>query len=293
MRAGGIITVDRALGSLMRRLGSLVIPVVLTACGSSATPSTVEPMAIAAPRTVPVPAGLAVREIGGGAWIVTQIEPWSSNVLVVRTEDGTILIVSTPSDDVPTRNLMTWTRAALGPGRLVAINTHHHLDGVGGNAALRSAGAEIIASTHTAELIAQRGIQVRDGVAATMKDPAIRERIARLEIVPPMRTFAPEAGLVLDLGEPVHVVFPGPNHAADHVVVWLPRRSVLYGGCMVRALDAGLGYLGDADLERWPAAIARLQALGASHVVPGHGDAGGPELLDHTATLLAKRASKT
>jgi hypothetical protein len=51
-----------------------------------------------------------------------------------------------------------------------------------------------------------------------------------------------------------------------------------------------IGYVGEADLERWPASIEALRREygDATLIVPGHGRAGGDELLQHTLDLLAQ-----
>jgi glyoxylase-like metal-dependent hydrolase (beta-lactamase superfamily II) len=82
--------------------------------------------------------------------------------------------------------------------------------------------------------------------------------------------------------------FPGAAHASDNLVVYVPAQKVLFGGCMVRALDAGLGPLEEADLKSWQLAIERVTARfpEATLIVPGHGEPGGRELLAHTRALV-------
>jgi hypothetical protein len=69
--------------------------------------------------------------------------------------------------------------------------------------------------------------------------------------------------------------------------------GLLFGGCAVRpAGTSSLGNVADADLESWPRAIERVKTRygGATIVVvPGHGPPAGPELLDHTLSLLLGR----
>ena len=47
-----------------------------------------------------------------------------------------------------------------------------------------------------------------------------------------------------------------------------------------------MGYTGDADLAEWPATITSLKSLGATVIVPGHGDRFDAGLLDHTLAIL-------
>jgi len=87
----------------------------------------------------------------------------------------------------------------------------------------------------------------------------------------------------------VEVFFPGAGHTQDNLVVWVPQHRTLFGGCIVKnAHDRTLGNTADADLREWPASLRRLQTRygQASLVVPGHGEPGGPELLQHTLDLF-------
>ena len=65
-------------------------------------------------------------------------------------------------------------------------------------------------------------------------------------------------------GEVVHLYYPGPGHAPDNIVAWLPRRKILFVGCLdpQPRRPKGLGYTGDASLEQWPSGgAARHRAL--------------------------------
>lgn len=84
---------------------------------------------------------------------------------------------------------------------------------------------------------------------------------------------------------------PGAANAPDNVMVWLPESQVLFGGCAVKSSQSTtLGNTADADLAEWTKAMQRAgdRYPQAEVVVPGHGEAGGLELLQHTAQLLAQ-----
>jgi metallo-beta-lactamase class B len=103
----------------------------------------------------------------------------------------------------------------------------------------------------------------------------------------PKRTIAAQGELVEDDARVLYF-FPGAAHAPDNLVVYVPAQQVLFGGCMVRALDSGLGPLDEADLKSWQLAIERVTARfpDATLIVPGHGEPGGRELLAHTRALV-------
>jgi metallo-beta-lactamase class B len=103
----------------------------------------------------------------------------------------------------------------------------------------------------------------------------------------PAHTVGEEGELSLG-GTRLLYFFPGAAHAPDNLVVYVPAQQVLFGGCMVRALDSGLGPLEDADLKSWQSAIERVRERfpDATLIVPGHGEPGGRELLAHTRALV-------
>lgn len=258
----------------------LLSVVLLSSCAGEAV---VE--ASTRPEVETIRPGLTVRAVARDAWLVTHDELHASNVLVAKFGAGTVVLCSSPFDTGTTRALLGWVREHLSPARLLAINTHWHLDGTGGNAAYREAGVETWASVHTRALQLERGEELRaeaaDGLPAELAAAVLGTPIVGAEF-----TFDESAGLALDLdGERVEVFFPGAAHSQDNVVVWFPDRRLLFGGCMLKIGDS-LGYLGDASLETWDAALERLEALDATVVVPGHGPSGGPEILANTRRLV-------
>jgi len=240
---------------------------------------------------VRIDAELVAREVAPGAYVVTHVPFHASNVLVVRMPDRTVVICSSPFETEGTRALLGWITSTLHPRRIVAINTHFHLDGSGGNAAYQAAGVETIASTRTAALIAERGPALRAASADSFTDPALRARVERVALVAPRRTFDPAGGLTLHFGgEEIRVIDPGPAHSPDNLVVHFPARRLLFGSCMIKATGASIGYTGDADLAHWEAAVRSLEPLAPRVVVPGHGAVGGPELF--AATISIVRAAR-
>lgn len=280
-----------AAGAMLARLTMLALlaalATALPACGS---PARAARAPAAPPPSLPdatrINAELSVRRVARGAYLVTHEPFHASNVLVVRMDDGTLVVSSSPFDTEGTRALLAWLRETFRPPRIIAINTHFHLDGTAGNQAYAEAGVEVHASDLTQALVAERGARLRDEVAAGFTDPALRARVQRTAIVRAAHTFPAREGLSLTIaGEPVRVLYPGPAHSPDNLAVHFPRRGLLFGGCMIRA-GASIGYTGDADLDHWEAAVHALEPLAPAVVVPGHGDPAGPELLRNTIDLV-------
>ena len=104
----------------------------------------------------------------------------------------------------------------------------------------------------------------------------------------PRQGFADSLQLVLH-DETVDCHFFGGGHSADNIVIWIPSEEILFAGCMVKDIHSkGLGNLSDANLDEWHPTIQRVRAKfsNAKIVIPGHGQIGGKELLEHTSKLL-------
>jgi metallo-beta-lactamase class B len=113
------------------------------------------------------------------------------------------------------------------------------------------------------------------------------ESINSDSIVKPQRTFSKELKLRIGKENIVNRYF-GPAHSPDNIVTWIPAEKILFGGCMIKSLDGGRGYLGVANLQQWSATVAKVkkQYPAAKIVIPGHGDHDGTVLLDHTIKMF-------
>lgn len=219
-------------------------------------------------------ADLELRRLGPGLWLhvsTHEVPRWgqvSANGLVVMGPKGTLLI-DTPWTPAQTRRLLDWLRDSHAPTVTDVIVTHFHEDRLGGVPALPPS-ARVHALASTSELAAGQG----NGFSAA--------------VLPP--------DSVLELaGESVEPFFPGAGHAPDNLVVWLPARHLLFGGCFVRsAASHDLGNLSDADVASWRAAVERVidRFPTAAIVVPGHGALGDRQLLAHTRELVEAALAK-
>jgi len=271
----------RCLGAAL----GLLCVLATAACGTTGVSSggSIVP---ADDRVVHIDSELALRRIADGAFVVTHEPAFDSNVLVVRMADGTVVICSSPFDTQATRTMLRWIRTALSPGRIVAINTHFHPDGTAGNEAYAEAGVETYATDLTQRLLAERGAQIRDAAASAMNGSALASRVRTTRIVPATHTIKAVEGAVFTIGgETVRVIYPGPAHSPDNVVVHFPARGILFGGCMIKT-GSSIGNTADADLGHWEAAVRSVETLGARVVVPGHGPVGGPELFQNTLAVV-------
>lgn len=280
----------------MTKASIVVVIAALASAGCQfGQPDAVTPAAPAATTASPasgrIDEELALRKLAPDTYLVVH-EPFvSANVLVAKMPDGAVVIASSPMETHASRALVTWVKAALSPTRIVAINTHFHFDGTGGNEAYREAGVITYASTLTQKLLAEKGASMQVESAKGF-DGVEKDRMLAMKITPAEKTFDEREGLVLSFGgEDVRVIYPGAGHSPDNVIVFFPSRRVLFGGCMIKG-SKSVGYIGHADLDHWEAAVDVARGLEPKIVVPGHGPPGGPELFDLTATVVREARAK-
>lgn len=235
--------------------------------------------------------GIKVSKLEEGVWIASDIEFYNSNTLLVKFKDESVLIVSSPFENKGTRVLMEWVKKQIKPRKMVAINTHFHRDGTGGNMIYHQEGVETWASELTNQLLQKEIDKFSRASFSFYKDESLRQRIKASPRVLAKNTFKLQDGHLFHFaGERVQVFFPGHAHSPDNVVVYIPDRKILFGGCMIK--PKSLGYLGNANIAMWPKAARRLKSFDVQHVIPGHGSWGTSALIDKTIKVAAARLSQ-
>ncbi len=190
----------------------------------------------------------------------------ANGLIVVDGEHAAL--VDTPWTPEQTAILLDWVEKNLKAKVEAVVASHSHVDCLGGLAEAHKRGIRSIGLEKT------RGLALASGVEA------------------PKETFAGARKLAVG-GRELELYYPGPGHTVDNIVTWIAGEKVLFGGCLVKAADAtDLGNTAEADLAAWPATLANVKERcpGARLIVPGHGDPGGPELIDHTLELIKKNS---
>ncbi len=220
----------------------------------------------------------ALREIADG--VHAYVQPpggWCLNNAGVITSGGRCLLVDTVATERRARRLRAEVERIAPGGPEAVVNTHFHGDHVFGNS--QFAGATIIAHEGTRSDMAEAGLglcQLWPGV-----------EWGDVPLTLPDLTFSD--ALTLHVGElRVELLHLGPAHTANDTVVWVPQRRVLFTGDV--AWSGVTPYVLMGSIEGSLAALKRMRDLGPAVVVAGHGQVGGPEVLERTeAYLLALR----
>lgn len=214
---------------------------------------------------------LDIERFADNVWLYhsyMQTEDWglvSSNGLVVVDHDDAY-IIDTPWSEEHTIDLLNWIETH-GFTPKASISTHFHLDRSAGIAVLNNRNIATWASKQTNQLLAEQGWAQAS------------------------HEFEGDEASLLD--GVIEAYYPGPGHAMDNIVVWLPSSKILHGGCIIREMDTqGLGYTADGSVPDWFNSIENIiqRYPLVEVVIPGHGEPGGAELLAHTKELTEQFA---
>lgn len=194
---------------------------------------------------------------------------YPANGLYVLTPKGAFIIDGPwdPKDRLPLLDSI-WNRhqqKVIG-----CLATHFHEDRSG---ALKEYGALGIPTYST---------KMTDSLCALHQEPRA------MHLIPPDTTFQ-WGSFVLQ------TYYPGPGHAPDNIVVWLPREKILYGGCFLKsAKDQDLGNLSDANVAVWDQDALKLKSRfkDPRFIIVGHGDWHSLSAIDHTIHLVRKERQK-
>ncbi|MCB9320923.1 MAG: subclass B1 metallo-beta-lactamase [Lewinellaceae bacterium] len=194
-----------------------------------------------------------------------QTDSWGKvecNGMIVAN-DQEAMVLDTPVDDKSSNELIEWIGLTLHCKLVGVVPTHFHEDCLGGLNAFHEMDIPSYANNKTIEF-------------ARANEYAI-----------------PENGftdtLSLQVGQArLYLYFPGEGHTRDNIVAYFPNENALFGGCLIKTMNASKGFLGDANTETWSASVdmVRKKFPKVQLVIPGHGESGGPELLDYTIRLF-------
>jgi len=184
------------------------------------------------------------------------------NGMIIKDRNEAI-VFDTPTNNESAEELIKYIKEKLHCNINAIVPTHFHEDCLGGLAAFHHQKIPSFGNVITIEL-------------------------AKLNnVVSPENGF--KDSLKLKLGNTYSIVnFIGEGHSKDNVVGYFPSENILFGGCLIKEMQATKGYLGDANVSEWSNTVLKLkqQYPHVKIVIPGHGKIGGIELLDYTIKLF-------
>lgn len=172
-------------------------------------------------------------------------------------------LFDTPWDEAQTKVLITWIENSLKVKVVGFVPNHWHEDGMGGLAYLKSKKIKSYANQMTIDIAKEKGL--------------------------PQPEIGFKDSLQLHLGKKkIICYYLGAAHSLDNIVVWLPSEQILFAGCVLKGLNfKNLGFTDDGDLNEYPNTLNRVlnKFKDAKIVIPGHGNYGGTELIQHNIKL--------
>lgn len=186
------------------------------------------------------------------------------NGMIVRDSNEAI-IFDTPVDDASSEELINWVSETLHCKISAVVATHFHADCLGGLNAFHMHEIPSYAASQTIELAKKNKFNIPENSI----DDAFTFRVGTKE---------------------VYTRYFGKGHTSDNIVAYFPDEQTLFGGCLIKELNAGKGYLGDADTQAWSGTVRQVKEAfpDVKTVIPGHGKTGNSKLLDYTIRLFEK-----
>jgi cyclase len=223
--------------------------------------------------------GVVHHVAGSCSFLQSTPEAASNSGLVVG--DDALLVVDTRLTPELGRNLRDYVRGEYGQrvGRLLVVNTHFHGDHWFGNQAFQD--ATIFSSTWTRQKLASEWAAQVDLFASIRPHQAAEFGAVQ----PALPNIGVRGEVEIELGGAMAKLVPmGPAHTPGDVVVLAEQDTVAYCGDIV--FNSHWPVLWDADVAGWRAALQELLGRDLRVVIPGHGPAGGPELLEQMLRCL-------
>lgn len=211
---------------------------------------------------------LIITQVSENAFIHTSFKHTNDfgnvpcNGLVVKNNNETI-VFDTPTSDKGAEELIKWINEKLHSKINAVVPTHFHDDSLGGLQAFHKKNIPSYSYSKTIELAKENNFVVPEN---NFNDSVVL-KVGNLETV---------------------TKFFGEGHTKDNVVGYFPAEHILFGGCLLKELEAGKGYLGDANVSAWSSTVEKVKKEypDVKIVVPGHGEYGDGKLLDYTIQLF-------
>lgn len=153
------------------------------------------------------------------------------------------------------------------------LNTHHHGDHTWGNFVFPE--TTIIGHTLCRSEVIETGLSIQplfQGVTW-----------GTIEVEPPFVTFDDRLAVYVD-DLKLDLLFVGPAHTTNDIIVWIPDRRLLFSGDLI--FSKCTPFVVQGSLAGHLKALETLRGLDAETIVPGHGDICGPEAIDDAVEYL-------
>lgn len=170
------------------------------------------------------------------------------NTTALITNEGVLLVDD--KFEIDAANILAELKKITNQPVKYVVNTHHHGDHSGGNAALQKIGATAIAHENALQHMLDAN---QPGVANIGVGDHTRIRLG---------------------GKNAEIYYFGRSHTSGDISVYFPAQRVLSTGDMFTFGDATpelIDYAGGGSAKEWPSTVRNALRLDFDKVVPGHG----------------------
>lgn len=187
------------------------------------------------------------------------------NGMIVHNNNETV-VFDTPVNDEISEELIQWIQNSLKSKINAIVPTHFHDDCLGGLNAFHKHHIPSIANSKTIEIAKEKKLPV------------------------PLKSFNNQEKIAVG-NQFAELYFFGEGHTKDNIVAYYPNEKVLFGGCLIKELNATKGNLADANEVAWAETATKLKTkiTDAEIVIPGHGATGNTDLIDYTIKLFTQK----
>lgn len=213
---------------------------------------------------------LVITHLTGDFYIYTTFNQYEdsrvmANGMYLVTHNGVVMF-DTPWDTTQFQPLLDSIQSRHQKKVLMAIATHWHSDKTAGLEYYRQLGIKTYTTLLT-DAFSQKNQKKR-------------------------AEFLLSQDTVFRVGQYAFETFyPGEGHTADNIVIWFGKEKILYGGCLIKGVDAeDLGYLGDANVLEYESTLRRVQRKFRKprFIVIAHSDWKNRNSLKHSIRLAEK-----
>ncbi len=182
---------------------------------------------------------------------------------MIVVDKGEALIFDTPADDSTSYELIDFVQNQLRCKIKGVVINHFHADCLGGLKAFHTRGIPSYANKLTIEL-AKRETET---LPQHGFDNSLTLKVGKLKVIND---------------------YVGEAHTRDNIVSYVPAENVLFGGCMIKEINAGKGNLADANTAEWSNTVTKVlnKYSQIQYVIPGHGKTGDKKLLEYTIQMF-------
>ena len=231
-------------------------------------------LSLSAASSQPPVRRLIISHLTGDFYIYTTYgfykgDPVPANSMYLVTSKGVVLF-DTPWDSTQFQLLLDSIKIRHNKDVVLCISTHFHEDRTAGLEFYRRKGVKTYTTERTDEMSKLRN-----------------EKRAEFLIY---------NDSLFTMGQYTFLTYyGGQGHSPDNIVIWFDKEKILYGGCLVKSMEAeDLGNLSDANVSEWAATIKNIQHKfkNPNYIIPGHLDWHSKKSLTHTLNLIQKHEEK-